>query len=80
MSYLVKVSDTYFTYSSHIGEREVSQEQAALNWKAAYPEHATSIEVIDAPPVDADGKLFRKEWGWSYKKTDVGFKVHAVGR
>lgn len=78
--YLVKVSETYFAYGDRIGDREVSKETAAQNWRAAYPEHSETIEVIDAPTVDADGKPFQLAWGWSYRKTERGFEVHARGR
>lgn len=78
--YLVRVSTVWFPYGSSIGGRTLSKDAVADHWRTAYPEHASTITVIDAPAADADGQPFRTAWGWSYKETPAGFVVHAKGR
>ena len=77
--YLIKIDRVFFAYSTTAGERSLSKDQAAALWAAAYPEHAGTIEVIDAPAADAAGNPFSVTWGRSYLRTDHGFSVHAKG-
>lgn len=78
--YLIKVGDVYHAYPSTVGDREVAPETARSLWAGAYPEYATSIEVLPAPPADAAGNPFSLAWGRSYRKTGRGYEVHSTGR
>ncbi len=78
--YLIKVGEVWFPYSSKVGDRNVSKETARSLWVTAYPEHAATIQVVDAPEFDANSNPFSIAWGMSYKKSDLGYEVHSNGR